>query len=96
MVNKKLIKKLNRFIKRNKLEFEDGSGNSMDLVILCGYALSINDGERATEELEIVLEPFIKENSDLEKQFRRVETFSFYKDYGDWWKEEKNSSQYRL
>lgn len=81
------IKKLEKFIKNNKLEFVEGRRNN-DITILSGFACYID----ATEE---ELKKAIKIPS-LDKEIERVFDYAKENDYGDWWTEDAARIEYKF
>ncbi len=100
MKEKEIIKKLEDFIKNNKLTFADGRRNS-DCIVICGYALYLereNDGfdEDVKYYLLIALKPFSDKSDRLIPQLDSTYDYASNNEYALWWEDVANREQYVL
>lgn len=87
--------KLKKFIKDNKLKFDSSDYMNTDLVVLLGYSLYLNNGDRNTKMLNNILQPYFEVEPNLKDQFERLDTYTYNASYADWWDNEDNRNQYK-
>ena len=87
------MKELIKFIKANKLEFQEGRRNS-DSVILSGYALylGIEDVADVINAVETALKTY---HPDYAEELERVFTYAEAHDYGSWWETDEAKKLYK-
>ena len=88
---------IEKFIKKNNLDFEVGERNS-DCTVLAGYALhALGDTLENTEDIiKIigVIHPVTTLNEEVAIEFRRVMTYAYLNNYGDFWKSDVAKKMY--
>lgn len=87
--------KLENFIKNNNLTFEEGQRNT-DSVVLSGYALFI--GETDWTVLVEAIDEVASETCDCDyhEELERVFDYAEANNYGNWWKNKKNTKAYKF
>lgn len=86
------VKQLEKFIKKNNLEFNSGSGGDVNVLALCGYACYI---ESSLEEIKSSI-PEESITSDLFIEIERVFDYASIHNYAKWWSSETAKKQWKF
>ena len=86
------MKELIKFIKANKLKFQEGRRNS-DSVILSGYALYL--GIEDVEDIKTAIESTLKDyDSDYAKELEKVFSYAQDHNYESFWETDESKKLY--
>ena len=92
------IKKLAKFIKDNKLNFEGvGSDLNSNIIILSGYAdyIGVNNYKILISAITTAY-PGKVISDDLLDETKRVFEFAYKFNYGNWWKKKEAELMYKF
>lgn len=84
------IEKLKKFIKDNKLEFNNGSGGDVNILALCGYACYIK--ANVDDCIDAVNSPLV----DIDDEIVRVFDYASTHNYAKWWKTDIAKKQWKF
>lgn len=84
------VKQLEKFIKKNNLEFNSGSGGDVNVLALCGYACYI--GAKLLETQESTN----NDDSELYNEITRVFDYASTHNYAKFWETEKAHKQWKF
>ena len=90
---------LQRFITDNNITFQEGERNS-NCVILCGYSQYLCKLKNIPEIkiYDTIYQNIIKplNDTELNKEFKKVWEYTLKNDYWKWWENKKNKNKYAI